>query len=361
MQRFVIFWSIFFLHSPVFAQDDFNQAYRAYQDAEAQQDKPAILKHALSAYELGQKKFGERSENTRNLALNLAHAHVLNSQFQEAFDIFSRLYQATDEYSVEALALVVEKLHLAKEVFKSTRADRRRQHDLVKSGFRIIAKLRKQINPTVVDLTYEFALVAYNKIYDRVLHRDIQTLMSDLETDLIAQEPNDTRIQDVRFILGRMYLDREKYARAEAKFKEIVAHFKQQNDVSNPYSVASHGLLVQLYQKTEKYEQATEHSVALGQITPWQENVEPIPIYREQVEDYPKELKRKRIPGFVKIEFTISEIGEVIEATVIESSHRAFNKMSLDTVKKWRYAPRFVDGKAVRSEGHIVTINFVVG
>lgn len=360
MQRLFIICSLLFLHASVFAQDDFKQVYQAYQAAEARQDKPALLQHALTAYKLGLDKFGTSSENARNLGLNLAHAHVANGQYQEAFAIFSRLQQEVDEYSVEALALVVEKLHLAQQVFKSTRADRRRQHDLVKQGFRIIAKLRKQINPIVVGLTYDFALVAYNKIYDRVLHKDIQTLMSELETDLIAQNAKDPRLQDVRFILGRLYLDREKYQRAEAKFKQIVAHFKQQDDLANPYNVASHGLLVQLYQKTGKYEQATEHSVALGRITPWQDNVEPIPIYREQVDGYPKDLKRKRIPGFVKVEFTISEIGQVIEAKIIESSHRAFNKMTLDTVMKWRYAPRFVDGKAVRSEGHIVTINFAV-
>ena len=57
--------------------------------------------------------------------------------------------------------------------------------------------------------------------------------------------------------------------------------------------------------------------------------------------------------GWTIIDFTIDQTGRVQDA-VVESheGHLAYKKAALKAVKKFRYAPRFVDGKPV-STPHI--------
>ena len=62
---------------------------------------------------------------------------------------------------------------------------------------------------------------------------------------------------------------------------------------------------------------------------------------------YPYEMSRAGIPGWVKVEFVIDAKGEVISAKVAQSSHREFEKAALAAISKWRFVPGKKDGKAV--------------
>lgn len=55
---------------------------------------------------------------------------------------------------------------------------------------------------------------------------------------------------------------------------------------------------------------------------------------------YPVEAIRKRIEGYVKLEFDISERGEPINISVIESSPaNVFDQAAIYSFKGWRYEP----------------------
>lgn len=63
---------------------------------------------------------------------------------------------------------------------------------------------------------------------------------------------------------------------------------------------------------------------------------------------YPREAAMKGIEGWVKVEFTITELGTVKDPRVIDADPpRIFNREALRAILKWKFKPRVVDGVAM--------------
>jgi len=63
---------------------------------------------------------------------------------------------------------------------------------------------------------------------------------------------------------------------------------------------------------------------------------------------YPRDAAMKGIEGWVELSFTITAIGTVKDARVIDSDPpRIFNREALRAIMKWKFKPRVVDGVAV--------------
>ena len=74
---------------------------------------------------------------------------------------------------------------------------------------------------------------------------------------------------------------------------------------------------------------------------------------------YPRAAAAKRLEGWVLLEFDISTTGGVINARVIKAKPpNVFNKSALDAIRKWKYKPMIVDGKAVVTRGVQVKLTF---
>lgn len=64
--------------------------------------------------------------------------------------------------------------------------------------------------------------------------------------------------------------------------------------------------------------------------------------------EYPRKAARSGEEGWVKIEFTITAQGEVTDPKVVASKpRRIFDRAALKAIRKWRFKPRTVNGKAV--------------
>lgn len=74
---------------------------------------------------------------------------------------------------------------------------------------------------------------------------------------------------------------------------------------------------------------------------------------------YPVQAARDGIEGWVKLSFTINEAGGVEDVEIIDAQpKRIFNKAAKRALKKWKYKPKIVDGKAVRRTGLTVQLDF---
>ncbi len=75
---------------------------------------------------------------------------------------------------------------------------------------------------------------------------------------------------------------------------------------------------------------------------------EAIPVFKMEPK-YPRKAAKSRIEGWVKVEFTITEKGTVIDARVVDSRpRRTFDRSAVQSIRKWRFRPRVVNGKAVQ-------------
>jgi len=73
---------------------------------------------------------------------------------------------------------------------------------------------------------------------------------------------------------------------------------------------------------------------------------------------YPYRAERKKIEGWVKVSFVITEQGNVRDAVVLDASPEGvFDKAALQAILKWRFKPRITDGKPVSVRADQV-INF---
>jgi len=75
---------------------------------------------------------------------------------------------------------------------------------------------------------------------------------------------------------------------------------------------------------------------------------------------YPTTQLRNKIEGWVKVEFTVNEFGQVSQAKVIDSQpKRVFNNATLKAVYKSKFKPMKVNGKAI-SQTAVQIIEFKI-
>ncbi len=85
-------------------------------------------------------------------------------------------------------------------------------------------------------------------------------------------------------------------------------------------------------------------------------NAEPI----ERVKpEFPQEAALKGIEGWVLLRFDINEEGRVENISVVDASPRGmFDKKAKEAIRKWKYAPRMVQGQVAKVVGREVQIDF---
>ncbi len=76
-------------------------------------------------------------------------------------------------------------------------------------------------------------------------------------------------------------------------------------------------------------------------------NSEVIPLVQIQPR-YPPQAARRKLSGYVIVEFTIRPDGTVTNPKVVAAEpQRVFDSAALRAIKRWKFKPKLVDGKAV--------------
>lgn len=74
---------------------------------------------------------------------------------------------------------------------------------------------------------------------------------------------------------------------------------------------------------------------------------------------YPPAAARDGINGWVRLRFTINETGGVEDIEIIDAEpRRVFDRAARQALRRWRYAPKVVDGTPQRQEGMTVQLDF---
>ena len=77
--------------------------------------------------------------------------------------------------------------------------------------------------------------------------------------------------------------------------------------------------------------------------------------------DYPPRAKQQGIEGWVEVGFQITPVGTVDNAVVLRSDPPyVFDRAAIQAIRKWRYNPKVVDGKAV-SRRKVTRFTFDLG
>jgi protein TonB len=90
-----------------------------------------------------------------------------------------------------------------------------------------------------------------------------------------------------------------------------------------------------------------------GQVDQTEEgDIIPIVVIRPM---YPRDAALQGLEGWVKVEFTITEVGTVKSPRVVDADPpRVFNREALRAILKWKFKPRVIDGVAVERQAQQV-------
>lgn len=361
----VCFTFAFFLSASPLSAQDFNDVYQSYLDAFEREDFEAALPLAKQAVVLGEAKFGANHENTMNLRFSLGNTLMENRKYVEAYELFEELSDEFTELHGEVSVEVLE--ILLAQLLSADRASKR--GDFFRRTFKL-GREAVELSENLAALEPKLAVVYYYQVIS-ILHKVSVSPMTkgrmisyvkEAEKLLIAAYGNqDARLVETRLYLSNLYLAANKKSAASEVLEKIVSTVEQAVDFTHPYELVAHARLVEVYESMGKSDQATEHCIAIGEMTPWDDTlIEPTPIYRIDPE-YPINEARRGNEGWVKIKFDISEYGFVKNPEVIDNmGGKGFIKKSLKALERWRYAPKFVDGESQVAEGMFVQLDFTL-
>ncbi|MEZ8039207.1 energy transducer TonB [Vibrio sp. 10N.222.54.F12] len=87
-------------------------------------------------------------------------------------------------------------------------------------------------------------------------------------------------------------------------------------------------------------------------------NQQVMPLYRVEPR-YPAKALKRGAEGYVILSFTIDETGRSVDIQVTDANpRRMFEREAIRALKKWKYQPKVVDGKAVAQVGQTVKLEF---
>ncbi|MCW4438802.1 energy transducer TonB [Vibrio splendidus] len=87
-------------------------------------------------------------------------------------------------------------------------------------------------------------------------------------------------------------------------------------------------------------------------------NQQAMPLFRVEPR-YPAKALKRGAEGHVIMSFTIDETGRPIDIQVTDANpRRMFEREAMRALKKWKYQPKVVDGKAIAQVGQTVKLEF---
>ena len=150
--------------------------------------------------------------------------------------------------------------------------------------------------------------------------------------------------------LARFDVAADRYDRAEENLLKAVGVLEQ-DDSYRRHELLAMTLLVETYEELGKRDEATTYCRAIGRYQPWTDNQNYKPIYKKPPV-YPPNAVAAGDEGYVVLEYAVTENGLIESPRVVARDGREeFEAAAFEAIESFRYAPRYVDGDPVRTEG----------
>ena len=337
--------SLLLAHAPTSSADDeaeFQRAYQQYKQHMEAKEPAAALDAAERAYTLGTKLFGRKSVNTANLAVNYAVLLNDTGDYRQSRKILrGKLAVLEGHYGKDAIELVPALVQLGRVKFDPQRPREALEHFSRASWLagNHESKLYR------AEQCFDIARDMLQRGGIRFAEQYIQSAHSIYAEEL---QENDMRLGLSSFHMAMWATGRRQFEKAAEYFNGSLAAFETDEDPMRQMESTIRQRLVEIYESMEQPDRATEHCLALGARRPWEQP--PTPIFKARPV-FSQEAIDGKLSGDIALEFTIDEQGYVRNAAITRSSEDALNDVAITMIRKYRYAPRFEDGKPVATDG----------
>lgn len=325
---------------------EFAAAFKAYREAVEASAYLEAAGHAEKARRLGEELYAEDIKVRATLAFNHGHALAMtglrNPAYRELKEARKLMRRAYGSDSAELLPVEMSLLNTVPD------EEARRQLSRV-------LKLTERHYPADSEILAEVKLNGGMQVW---WSPRAETLLSEA-AETFGRLGKTERVARAKFWIGKIHLGRDRYPQAVESMTTVVDLLPADDKTA----LMARANLVEAYERLGESDRATEHCLAIGQTVPWMGTADYQPLFR-RTPTYPRSALTRNAEGFVLLEFAVDEMGFVREPKVVESRvdkdvggvtesaiARAFGDAAIDAAKRFRYAPKFVDGEPVAVEG----------
>lgn len=338
------------------AQQNFQEAYQAFQQAQQNAETPRLelQKLAFASYMRGREYFGEDHINTANLAMNylflLAANQRVGEQSYALAALVVRAYQR--EYDATAIELL-DPLLLALETMPEYNEAKVAEYEI---AFANVFSALKEKNPAVVlDVKTAMAeeLLRLGQSRPELwnsLYKDSVKLHGD-EHLLTAKTAFYAAMEDV---------GQDKMMSAIDKLEQVVAMPANDRAAVLQLQLAANYRLVTFYAKEGMTEGADKALARIGQMNNELNGttVEQA-VYRVNPR-YPEDMARAQKEGSVLLKYEIATNGRVENITIVEETNSDFGKSAKEALSQWLFVPAYENGQPVRLTDQQVQLDFAL-
>jgi len=339
-----------------YSKSDFNKAYKQYQTAVEAQDLDVGLVAAEKTLEIGTELFGPDDSTTALLTFNHAQIFFLKQtklsrglgDFEKSEKLFKdtlAMYETI--FGKDSLELIDPLMSLGMLHIKY-RHERGNSMRAYKRAL-ILAKEHKD-SPALLyaDLSLEVGREYAQR--STSLKNARRYLQSAYEQYSASLPPEDVRVIDSAFWYGKYNYLNKRYDQAEKLFLDVVSAYEKAGRPSHKIALTTNAFLVKLYEEIGDRDKATAFCQAIGKAKPWSGEQEQIPVFILEPK-WPLQALRSGKGGSVKLLLTIDKNGFVKDPELLEAKgHKALPKAAMETVLKWRFAPKYENGEPVEAK-----------
>ncbi|MBR9793175.1 MAG: energy transducer TonB [Gammaproteobacteria bacterium] len=345
---------------------EMTSAYQQYQQAVSTGNTTQAFKYALQALNAGKQEYAAESDNLFALQYNYAVAAGQVGKYDIAVDQFETLADlAAQQFGTLAVKTLATRLDWYKALLQK---EQTRKVKLKVSGAAllmrdIVDELEQAATAYPADAANMYYMVASTLLqYGSAQfsqQRVADTVNQGLKLAITSWGEQDMRTLEQRYLLGRLSYAAADFNQVVAILEPLTATLDQHLNYTHPLTLQARALMLEAYEHLSQPEKARQHSQHIAQMKPWQAHLEPVLLLRKMPR-YPQVATDLTGDTSVKVTFDISAAGNVENVRISDDSagSKVFRHSAMEAVQQWRYMPRFVDGKAVETEGMTVSVDF---
>jgi TonB family protein len=339
----------------------FNTAWLAYQEAAASDDADLEIETAALVLEAAKKLFPESDERLAVITHNYGIALSDGDRREDAVPVLKeavRLGEAVyGEQGSNLIPMLADLADAEAAPFKPGA-----QVHKYKRALKIAEANFGRQSVEYADLAFR----ASRNVYLMSLSLNARKYMVEARDIYAALPvPATQNVGMADFYLGKMEFTDRDFRSSSKHLENALIGFDAPGDANQALRLLTRALLVQTYEHRGLTDEATQHCIAIGRESQFSPDQDYEPLFRV-APMYPVSMLRAGKSGIVDLEFTIDENGFVREPAVIarEINGKArkrssdFDDAAMDAVKRFRYAPKFENGKAVKVAGVKTRISF---
>ena len=321
---------------------EFTEAFKAYHDTMERSHYAEAVGHAEKARRLAEEIYADDAKVIATLAYNHGYALAMLGMNHQASEVLNETRKLMRKaYGADSPQLFRVEMTLLNTVLEVD----------ARSQLTRVLKLAREHLDEDGEAMAELKLTGGVRVW---WDRRAESLLGEAAATF-ARLGRTEREAHAKFWIGKIHLGRDRFRKTVESMTSVVELLPEDDRTA----LMARANLVEAYEKLGESDRATEHCLAIGKTVPFTGTAEYQPLFKRPP-TYPRSALTRNAEGFVLLEFTVDEMGFVREPVVVDSKLRgmsqseivqALEHAAIDAAKRFRYAPKFVEGEPVAVDG----------